>query len=110
MIEKKNYFTIDEVAKITGIKKYTIRYWEKKFNLIKPVRLDSKHRRYTRLDLETIEKIKRLLQEGYSLNGVKNILYSKKAKTITPIETYTEKYRKILSEINKELKEIINHL
>ena len=110
MIERKNYFTIDEVEKITGVAKHTLRYWEKRINLIKPVRLPSKHRRYTRFDVETVEKIKKMLQEGYSLDGIRSILYSKKNKNTTDTQNQTDRYKKLLLDINKEIKEIINHL
>lgn len=110
MIEKKNYFTIEEVSRITGVAKYTLRYWEKKFSLIKPVRLPSKHRRYTRLDLENIERIKKLLEEGYSLNGIKKVLYSKKNKTPINLSEESDRYKKILTQINQEIKEIIKHI
>ncbi|MCX7905903.1 MAG: MerR family transcriptional regulator [Elusimicrobiales bacterium] len=112
MINKKNYFTIDEISKITGIRKHTLRYWEKKIDLIKPIRLNSKHRRYTNLDIEIIKKIKEMIENGYSLNGIKKILYSKKVlndkdkKEINGIL----KYKKILNDIHKELQEIIKSI
>ncbi|MCX7641573.1 MAG: helix-turn-helix domain-containing protein [Elusimicrobiales bacterium] len=112
MTGKKNYFTIEEASKITGIKKYTLRYWERKIGLIKPIRLDSKHRRYTQLDIEIIEKIKEMISNGYSLEGIKKILHSKKLLNNTPRQELKEilRYKKILSEMNKELKDIIKNI
>ena len=48
----KNYFKVKEVVKITGIPAHTIRYWEKKTNLVRPIRLNSGHRIYTKKDIE----------------------------------------------------------
>ncbi|MGC8728378.1 MAG: MerR family transcriptional regulator, partial [Elusimicrobiales bacterium] len=62
----KNYYTVQEVSDITGIKAYTLRYWEEKLKIIRPIRLNSLHRRYTRKDIENIIKIKQLLEKGYS--------------------------------------------
>lgn len=103
MNQNKNYFTISEASEITKTPKHTLRYWEK-LNLIKPIRLDSKHRRYTKLDLENIEKIKNLLNNGFSIDGIKRFINSKPNK----IENNeNSRYKKILEMINRELKEII---
>ncbi|MGC8867057.1 MAG: MerR family transcriptional regulator [Elusimicrobiales bacterium] len=107
MRENKNYFTIDEVSRITGLKKHTIRYWEKKFSIIKPIRLSSKHRRYTRLDIENIEKIKKMISEGFSTQGIKKAIKSKTNITTNPDNT---NYKILLEKINKEIKEIIKNL
>ena len=57
-LQNKSYFTIGEIEQLTNVAKYTIRYWEKTFGLLKPIRKESRHRRYTRQDIETILKIK----------------------------------------------------
>lgn len=100
----KNYFTISDVSKITQVPKYKLRYWEK-LNLIKPIRLDSKHRRYTKLDIENIEKIKNLINNGFSINGIKKVINSKPVKNKEDFEN--SNYKRLLSIINRELKEII---
>lgn len=110
----KNYFTIKEISKITGIKPHIIRYWEKKLNLITPIRLESQHRRYTRKDIESIILIKDLLYiHGYSLNGIRKILKTKTTKqqlkdNIT--NTSNKKHKDILLQINEEIKKTINEI
>ncbi len=65
---EKNYFTIQEIAKKTQMPEYTLRYWESRFKLLRPLRLASGHRRYTARDAETINEIKNLvLMKGYTL-------------------------------------------
>lgn len=115
---EKNYYTIGEISRITNIKPHVIRYWEEKFKIIRPIRLSSSHRRYTRKDLENILKIKEMLYtQGYSLNGIKKLLNRKvKSKEKTELlknETYskeTEKYKKVLNTVNTELKKLIDDL
>ena len=60
-IEQKDYFSIGDVKRITGVPEYSVRYWEAEFGLIRPIRLESGHRRYTKKDVYTILKIKDLI-------------------------------------------------
>lgn len=50
-IEQREYFSIGDVKRITGVPEYSVRYWEAEFNLIRPIRLESGHRRYTKADV-----------------------------------------------------------
>jgi DNA-binding transcriptional MerR regulator len=65
--------TIDQISQITGIRKSTLRYWEKSFDdFLKPARTNSNRREYTMEDLDRIKAIKRLLeQEHLTAYGVR---------------------------------------
>ena len=65
--------TIDQISQITGIRKSTLRYWEKSFDdFLKPARTHSNRRQYTIEDLDRIKAIKRLLdQEHLTALGVR---------------------------------------
>jgi DNA-binding transcriptional MerR regulator len=65
--------TIDQISHLTGVRKSTLRYWEKSFNLcLKPSRTHSNRREYSLEDLERIKTIKRLLeQEHLTSQGVR---------------------------------------
>ncbi len=74
-IEQQDYFSIGDVKRITGVPEYSVRYWEAEFGLIKPIRLESGHRRYTKEDLYTILKIKDLIyKHKLTLEGAKKQL------------------------------------
>ena len=61
--------TIDQVSRLTGVKKVTLRYWEKSFGeFLQPTRTDSQRRAYTMADLEIIDSIKKLLEEEHLTN------------------------------------------
>lgn len=64
---------IDQVSRLTGVKKVTLRYWEKSFGeFLQPGRSGSQRREYTMADLEIIDTIKKLLEEEHLTNkGVK---------------------------------------
>ena len=58
--------TIDQISQITGIRKSTLRYWEKSFDdFLKPARTHSNRREYTIEDLDRIKAIKRLLEQEH---------------------------------------------
>ena len=58
--------TIDQISQITGIRKSTLRYWEKSFDdFLKPARTHSNRREYTADDLNRVKAIKRLLEQEH---------------------------------------------
>lgn len=60
---------IDQVSRLTGVKKCTIRYWEKSFSqFLKPVRTESRRREYTTNDIERVSIIKKLVEEEHLTN------------------------------------------
>jgi len=65
--------TIDQISQITGIRKSTLRYWEKSFDdFLKPARTHSNRREYTVEDLDRVKAIQRLLeQEHLTAYGVR---------------------------------------
>lgn len=65
--------TIDQIAHLTGVRKSTLRYWEKSFNLcLKPSRTHSNRREYSLEDLDRIKTIKHLLEnEHLTSHGVR---------------------------------------
>ena len=71
-IPDKLYFKIGEVAKITGLKPYVLRYWETEFSQIRPTKSKANQRVYQRKDIETILLIKTLLyQEKFTISGAR---------------------------------------
>jgi DNA-binding transcriptional MerR regulator len=88
--------TIDQISQLTGVRKSTLRYWEKSFDdFLKPARTQSNRREYTMEDLDRVKAIKHLLeQEHLTAYGVRMRLHelfsakaggqgSRKAKTKT---------------------------
>ncbi len=74
--------TIDQVSRLTGVKKGTLRYWEKSFGeFLQPTRTDSQRREYSMSDLEIIDSIKKLLEEEHlTKRGVRIRLEQKNGK------------------------------
>jgi len=74
-IPDKLFFTIREVSDITKVKSYILRYWEKQFKILKPVRSIGGQRAYRKKDIEMVLLIQRLLyNEGFTIDGAKKKL------------------------------------
>jgi DNA-binding transcriptional MerR regulator len=72
---KKLYYSISEVAKITDLEQYVLRYWESEFEQLKPQKNRAGNRVYTNKDIKLILFIKKLLrEERYTIEGAKQVL------------------------------------
>jgi DNA-binding transcriptional MerR regulator len=66
----KNVFSIKDLENLSGIKAHTIRIWEKRYNILEPMRTDSNIRLY---DLESLQKllnITLLHDYGYKISKI----------------------------------------
>jgi len=68
------FYPIRTVSTLTGVNAITLRAWERRYGLIKPVRTDSGHRVYTRADIDNIHRIVALLDKGVAISQVRNAL------------------------------------
>jgi DNA-binding transcriptional MerR regulator len=70
----KLYYSISEVAKITGVKAHVLRYWETEFSTLHPRKTRTGSRRYRKIDIEEILAIKTLLyDEGFKIAGARKM-------------------------------------
>jgi DNA-binding transcriptional MerR regulator len=68
-------FPIRTVSEITGVNAVTLRAWERRYGLIKPLRTPKGHRLYSRSDIRLVEEILGRLSQGMSISQVaKDIL------------------------------------
>lgn len=64
--------TISEVAKFLNVPQHVLRFWESRFNQIKPLKLNGGRRYYRPEDIEILSTIKHLLyKQGYTIKGAK---------------------------------------
>lgn len=108
-IPEKLYFKIGEVASITKVKPYVLRYWESEFKIISPKKSLTKQRVYSRRDIELILDIKRLLyKEGFTLEGAKKKVKEIQAERAKQLDFgFSEKqFQTALKSIKKELAQI----
>ena len=100
-LPKKLYFKIGEVAQLTGLEAYVLRFWESEFSKINPKRTSSGQRLYRKKDVELIFQIKHLLyDQKYTIPGARQYL-----QTGTP-ETTHQQVPITIEAIKAELKSI----
>lgn len=108
-IPDKLYFKIGEVAEITGVKPYVLRYWESEFKMVNPSKSRSRQRLYRKSDVELIFKIKELLYEDrYTINGARKKLKDMGYGKVSQPELQFEKpeSKNAIDEIIQELKDL----
>ena len=72
---KKLYYSIGEVSDITEVEAHVLRYWETVFDELNPKKNKAGNRVYKENDIETILKLKELIQEKkYSTEGAQQVL------------------------------------
>ncbi len=110
MIEKQ-FYSINEAARILELPPYVLRYWEKEFKMLRPKKNRAGRRVYTRRDLEIVSNIKKLLyEEGFTIDGARKKLLTMKKEEIEQIPLPFKKPGEIIKEIKGELEEIKNLL
>uniref|UniRef100_UPI00404AD088 MerR family transcriptional regulator n=1 Tax=Flavobacterium sp. TaxID=239 RepID=UPI00404AD088 len=90
----KNVFSIKDLENLSGIKAHTIRIWEKRYNVLEPMRTDTNIRVYDLGSLQKLLNITLLHNYGYKISKISKL----------PSEQIPEMVREIISE-----KSVKNH-
>jgi DNA-binding transcriptional MerR regulator len=106
-VEDKLY-SIGQAANVTGVQPYVLRYWEKEFSLLRPIKGSGGHRLYGKEDIEKILYIKELLHhKKYSIAGAKKKLLEETREQKSAAKT---DWHKLLKEIKKDLRNLLTTL
>lgn len=74
-IAQRAYYSIGEVCDLTGIQAHVLRYWETRFELLRPVKNQAGNRVYRPREVELVLLLKRLLYEDkYTVEGARQEL------------------------------------
>jgi DNA-binding transcriptional MerR regulator len=77
MVEKnpEAFRNISEVSTMLDIPTHVLRFWETRFNQLKPIKRNGGRRYYRPEDIILLKKIQDLLyQEGYTIKGAQQVL------------------------------------
>lgn len=66
----KTKFSIKDLESLSGIKAHTIRIWEKRYNLLEPLRTDTNIRTYTLADLQKLLNVVFLTENRYKISKI----------------------------------------
>ena len=98
-IPEKLYFKIGEVAQLTGIQPYILRYWETEFRTLRPAKSRSGQRLYRRSDVLAVVRIKDLLyRQRFTIAGAKRHLAAEEG---TLPSTYLDSLRRVKAELKE---------
>lgn len=70
MSSVKNVFSIKDLENLSGIKAHTIRIWEKRYNILEPMRTDTNIRFYDIKSLQKLLNITLLHNHGYKISKI----------------------------------------
>jgi len=93
-------FPIGIVQKLTDLTARQIRYYETN-QLIRPARTEGNQRLFSFNDVERLLQIKRLIDQGLNIAGIKTVLGT--ATTESELLPATEKEEKVAREVKKDL-------
>lgn len=103
----KIYYSIGEVAEMFDVNPSLIRFWETKFDIIKPHKNKKGNRMFTPQDIDNLKLIYHLVKErGMTLAGAKKRLKDNKDGAVRDMEIVDRllSIRSMLVEIREELK------
>ena len=80
------YKTISEVSQILNVPQHVLRFWESRFNQIKPLKRGGGRRYYKPEDVILLQGIKFLLyNDGYTIRGVQRVLKEQGLKSVLTV-------------------------
>ncbi len=113
VIPDKLYFRIGEVAKLSRLPAYVLRFWETEFPQLKPTKSSTGQRMYRRRDVESVLRIKQLLYgEGFTIAGARQQLKTEnhKGKTQSALPFPAAAPKDGLRRMRQQLQELLGIL
>lgn len=78
--------TISEVSEALDVPQHVLRFWEAKFNQVKPLKRAGGRRYYRPEDIDLLKGVRSLLYaEGFTIKGVQKVLREQGAKHVAEI-------------------------
>ena len=106
-VTEKRYYSISEVARITGLEPYVLRYWEKEFPNLKPRKNRGGNRIYTQKDIEVINQINHLrTREKLTIAGARHKLMMKKPGEVKQSALNSAKAKTLIGQIRTDIEEL----
>lgn len=111
--DEHGLYPIRTVSQLTGVNPVTLRAWERRYGLVRPVRTEKGHRLYSKRDIEEIRRILRLLEQGMTIGKVSPVLEvltpdvsassgaPSKMVVVTPGDAWVEAYGEALARLDE---------
>jgi DNA-binding transcriptional MerR regulator len=115
-IPAKRYFTISEVSELCAVKPYVLRYWEREFTQLRPMKRRGNRRYYQHHEILMIRRIRELVHvQGLSIEDARRQLQqaghagagrAERAAVAPPSATGLDQGAKWLTTVSAELRAI----
>ncbi|HOP08244.1 MAG TPA: MerR family transcriptional regulator [candidate division Zixibacteria bacterium] len=108
---EKLYYSISEVARITGLEPYVLRYWEKEFSMLRPRKNRGGSRMYTSKDIELINRINHLrTKEKLTIAGARAKLTMRRpSEQVEEVKT-SARTKTLIGQIRKDIEDLLKDL
>ncbi len=83
----KSVFSIKDLENLTGIKAHTIRIWEKRYNILEPMRTQTNIRLYDLANLQKLLNITLLHNHGYKISNISKLSKERIPELVNEIVT-----------------------
>lgn len=94
----EDLITIGEISRLTGMNSVTLRAWERRYGLIKPLRTPKGHRLYRKTDVDLIASVQEWLSRGIAIGKISELLKQNLNVSDTVAEnTWSESLSDLLS-------------
>ncbi len=103
------YYSISEVAEMTGLEAHVLRYWETEFSSLRPLKNRGGNRAYREKDIEQIFMIKKLLyHDRYTIEGARRQIAKAASSQLEQMEMSFEEVRALdlIRSVREELRDI----
>ncbi len=102
MSEISSYYTISNVSKKLNIPPHVLRFWEKKFNFVRPKKSETGRRYYSNQDIVNLEIIKDLLHEkGYTISGAIKYMKNNNNLDDNKLDKFNINNQSLINKINQ---------
>ena len=110
-IAQREYYAIGEVRELTGIESHVLRYWETRFEVLRPIKNQAGNRVYRPRDVELVLLLKRLLYEDkYTIEGARRQLARMRGKGGVRKARRAALASELGGQLKSDLKELIDIL
>lgn len=75
-------FSIKDLENLSGVLAHTLRIWEKRYNLLEPMRTDSNIRMYCVNDLQNLLTVSSLYHQGYKISHIAHMSVEERNKRV----------------------------
>jgi DNA-binding transcriptional MerR regulator len=107
---EKLYYSISEVAHMTDLEPYVLRYWEKEFSVLRPKKNRGGIRTYTEKDIEIINRIKHLRsKEKLTIAGARTKLMMKRPGEDKATLHTAARARTLIGKIKKDVEDLLSY-